>query len=98
MERNPSISKELRLSLRDAPNSGSSGVVSCQRSCIMRWIMPRKTREMEATLRPVIARLAFAGRTEAEAARERLSRRLPGSDQAWVITEDVGRVEDTVER
>ena len=42
--------------------------------------------------------LAFARRDEAEAARDRLARRLPASDQAWVITEDVGRVEDAVER
>ncbi len=38
--------------------------------------------------------LRFAAEEEAEAARRRLARRLPNSDQVWVITQDVGKVED----
>jgi len=38
--------------------------------------------------------LRFATEEEAEAARKRLVRRLPSSDQVWVITQEVGKVED----
>ncbi len=38
--------------------------------------------------------LRFTTEGEAEAARKRLVQRLPGSDQVWVITQEVGRVED----
>jgi hypothetical protein len=41
-----------------------------------------------------ILKLLFATHDEAEAARRRLAERLPGSDQVWVITQDVGTVED----
>jgi hypothetical protein len=42
--------------------------------------------------------LRFATEQEAEAARKRLAQRLPNSDQVWVITQEVGRVEDWVQR
>jgi hypothetical protein len=38
--------------------------------------------------------LRFATEDEAEAARKRLAQRLPDSDQVWVITQEVGKVED----
>jgi hypothetical protein len=38
--------------------------------------------------------LRFATEAEAEAARQRLARRLPDSEQVWVITQEVGRGED----
>jgi hypothetical protein len=38
--------------------------------------------------------LRFATEEEAEAARKRLAQRLPNSDQVWVITQEVGKVED----
>ena len=42
--------------------------------------------------------LRFATQAEAEAARRRLTERLPGSDPVWVISQDVGKVEDWLER
>lgn len=42
--------------------------------------------------------LRFANLHEAEAACQRLSKRLPNSEPVWVITQDVGRVEDWVHR
>ena len=42
--------------------------------------------------------LRFATQAEAEAARRRLTERLPGSDPVWVISQDVGKVEDWSER
>ena len=42
--------------------------------------------------------LRFATEEEAEAAQRRLVQRLPSSDQVWVITQEVGKVEDWVER
>ncbi|MCI0381394.1 MAG: hypothetical protein L0215_27735 [Gemmataceae bacterium] len=41
--------------------------------------------------------LVFPSRDEAEAARQRLSRRLPNSEQVWLITREVGSVEDGAE-
>jgi hypothetical protein len=38
--------------------------------------------------------LRFATEDEAEAARRRLARRLPGSEQVWLITQEAGRGED----
>jgi hypothetical protein len=38
--------------------------------------------------------LRFATAEEAEAARKRLAARLPKSEQVWVITKEVGTVED----
>jgi hypothetical protein len=38
--------------------------------------------------------LRFATEEDAEAARDRLARRLPGSEPVWVITREVGTVED----
>jgi hypothetical protein len=48
-------------------------------------------------LAPEKPQLRFATEEEAEAARRRLVRRLPGSEQVWVITEEVGKVEDWAE-
>lgn len=42
--------------------------------------------------------LRFASKEDAEAAQKRLIARLPGSDQIWVITQEVGKVDDWVER
>ncbi len=42
--------------------------------------------------------LRFASEEEAEAARNRLIQRLPTSEQVWVITQDVGQVEDWAQR
>ena len=42
--------------------------------------------------------LRFATAEEAEASRKRLSIRLPDSEQVWVITQDVGKVEDWISR
>ena len=42
--------------------------------------------------------LRFATEAEAEAARKRLAQRLPGSELVWVITKEVGTVEDWAER
>jgi hypothetical protein len=42
--------------------------------------------------------LRFASADEAEAARNRLIRRLPKSEAVWVVTQDVGRVEDWAQR
>ncbi|HLN26879.1 MAG TPA: hypothetical protein VK395_03990 [Gemmataceae bacterium] len=42
--------------------------------------------------------LRFATEDEAEAARKRLAQRLPNSDQVWVITQEVGKVEDWASR
>ena len=42
--------------------------------------------------------LRSATREEAEAVRHRLARRIPRSEQVWVITEEVGRVEDWAQR
>jgi len=47
-------------------------------------------------LAPDKPQLRFATEEEAEAARQRLVQRLPNSDQVWVITQDVGKVEDWV--
>ena len=37
--------------------------------------------------------LRFQTEEDAEAAKQRLIQRLPGSDAVWVITQDVGTVE-----
>jgi hypothetical protein len=42
--------------------------------------------------------LRFSTEEEAEAARKRLAKRLPNSEPVWVITKDVGTVEDWVQR
>ena len=42
--------------------------------------------------------LRFATEEEAEAARKRLAKRLPNSEPVWVITKEVGTVEDWAER
>lgn len=42
--------------------------------------------------------LRFATEEEAEASRKRLAARLPESEQVWVITQDVGKVEDWIGR
>ena len=42
--------------------------------------------------------LRFATEEDAEAVRKRLVQALPSSDQVWVITQEVGKVEDWVER
>ncbi len=49
-------------------------------------------------LLPEPIRLRFATLDDAEAARRRLLERLPGSDQVWVITQEVGSVEDWSQR
>jgi hypothetical protein len=38
--------------------------------------------------------LRFASEEEAEAARKRLAQRLPGSEQVWVITQEVSKVDE----
>ena len=38
--------------------------------------------------------LRFASEEEAEAGRKRLVKRLPNSEQVWVITQEVGKVDD----
>ena len=42
--------------------------------------------------------LRFTTEEEAEAARKRLVERLPESEPVWVVTQEVGRVEDWAER
>ena len=42
--------------------------------------------------------LRFASEEEAEAARTRLIQRLPDSEPVWVITQEVGKVEDWAQR
>jgi hypothetical protein len=42
--------------------------------------------------------LRFASEEEAEAARKRLARRLPNSEPVWVITQEVGKVDDWARR
>lgn len=42
--------------------------------------------------------LRFATEEEAEAARKRLAERLPKSEEVWVITKEVGTVEDWAQR
>jgi len=42
--------------------------------------------------------LRFATEEEAEAARKRLAARLPNSEEVWVITKEVGTVEDWIQR
>ncbi len=42
---------------------------------------------------PEKPQLRFATLTEADAARQRLARRLPGSEEVWVTLEEVGRAE-----
>jgi hypothetical protein len=42
--------------------------------------------------------LRFFTREDAEAARKRLAQRLPNSEPVWVITKEVGTVEDWAER
>ena len=42
--------------------------------------------------------LRFASEEEANATRNRLAQRLPGSEQVWVIIHDVGTVDDLVYR
>jgi hypothetical protein len=42
--------------------------------------------------------LRFATEGEAEAAQQRLAERLPNSEEVWVITKEVGTVEDWAER
>lgn len=41
--------------------------------------------------------LRFASEEEAEAARGRLVQRLPDSEPAWIVTQEVGKVEDWVQ-
>jgi hypothetical protein len=50
-----------------------------------------------ALVDPDRPQLRFATEEEAEAGRVRLSSRLPGSDPVWVITRDVGPVEEWTE-
>lgn len=45
-------------------------------------------------MEPDHPRLRFATQAEAEAARQRLVARLPASEPVWLITQDVGKVED----
>jgi hypothetical protein len=47
-------------------------------------------------LAPEKPQLRFATEEEAEATRRRLVQRLPKSEQIWVITQDVGMVEDWI--
>jgi hypothetical protein len=47
---------------------------------------------------PEKPQLRFASEEEAEAARGRLIRRLPDSEQVWVITQEVGKIEDWAPR
>jgi hypothetical protein len=49
-------------------------------------------------LAPEKPQLRFATEEEAEAARKRLVQRLPSSDQVWVITQEIGKVENWVQR
>lgn len=42
--------------------------------------------------------LRFATEEEAEAARKRLAEKLPNSEEVWVITKEVGTVEDWIQR
>jgi hypothetical protein len=42
--------------------------------------------------------LRFATEEDAEAARKRLAERLPNSAEVWVITKEVGTVEDWIQR
>lgn len=42
--------------------------------------------------------LRFANEEEAEAARRRLAQRLPNSEPVWVVTQEVGKVEDWASR
>ncbi len=42
--------------------------------------------------------LRFATEEDAEAARLRLARHLPDSDQVWVVTQEIGKVEDWAQR
>jgi hypothetical protein len=42
--------------------------------------------------------LRFFTEEEAEAARKRLAQRLPGSEPVWVITKEVGTIEDGAQR
>lgn len=42
--------------------------------------------------------LRFATQEQAEAATQRLTKHLPNSDQVWVITREVGKVEDWAQR
>jgi hypothetical protein len=49
-------------------------------------------------LAPEKPQLRFASEEEAEAARLRLVQRLPTSDQVWIITQEVGAVEDWAQR
>jgi hypothetical protein len=42
--------------------------------------------------------LRFATEEEAEAARQRLAERLPNSEPVWVVTKEVGTVEDWAQR
>jgi hypothetical protein len=49
-------------------------------------------------LAPEKPQLRCATAEEAEVARNRLIQRLPGSDQVWVITQEIGQVEDWSER
>jgi hypothetical protein len=48
-------------------------------------------------LAPDNPQLRFATEEEAEAGRQRLIRRLPGSEQVWIINKEAGRVEDWAE-
>lgn len=45
-------------------------------------------------LSPEKPQLRFATEEEAEQAKRRLSETLPGSEAVWVITQDIGRVDD----
>jgi hypothetical protein len=49
-------------------------------------------------LNPDLPQLRFATREEADAAIKELVKQLPGSEPVWVITQDVGRVDDWLER
>lgn len=49
-------------------------------------------------LGPDKPQLRFATEEEAEAARTRLSERLPNSEPVWIITQDVGTPEDWIQR
>lgn len=49
-------------------------------------------------LDPQLPQLRFATRDEAEATRRELINRLPSSEPVWLITQDVGKVDDWLER
>lgn len=49
-------------------------------------------------LSPERPQLRFATLDEAEAARARLSHRLPSSEPVWVVAQDLSRVEDCLQR